>query len=81
MGIFPFTTASRQTLRPTQPSIQWAQGAPSLAVKRPGREADHSPPSNTDRLSWRGAHLIKSTGTTLPFIGLKNCSNVLKEKE
>jgi hypothetical protein len=29
---------------PTQPSIQWVPGALSLGVKRPGREADHSPP-------------------------------------
>jgi hypothetical protein len=31
---------------PTQPSIQWVPGALSLGVKRPGREADHSPPSS-----------------------------------
>jgi hypothetical protein len=30
-------------LGPTQPSIQWVPGALSLGVKRPGREADHSP--------------------------------------
>jgi len=28
----------------TQPPIQCAPGALSLRVKRPGREADHSPP-------------------------------------
>jgi hypothetical protein len=33
---------------PTQPSIQWVPGAVSLGVKRPGREADLSPPSNTE---------------------------------
>jgi hypothetical protein len=44
LGIFPFTTASRTALVPTQPPIQWVQGALSLGVKRPGREADHSPP-------------------------------------
>jgi hypothetical protein len=31
---------------PTQPPIQWVPGAISLGVKRPGREADHSPPSS-----------------------------------
>jgi hypothetical protein len=31
-------------LGPTQPPIQWVPGALSLGVKRPGREADHSPP-------------------------------------
>jgi hypothetical protein len=30
---------------PTQPPIQWVQGALSLGVNGPGREADHSPSS------------------------------------
>jgi hypothetical protein len=29
------------------PAIQWVPGALSLGIKRPGREADHSPPSST----------------------------------
>jgi hypothetical protein len=33
-------------LGPTQPPIQWVPGALSLGIKRPGREADHSPPSS-----------------------------------
>jgi hypothetical protein len=37
------TTVSRTALGPTQPPIQWVQGAFSLGVKRPGCEADHSP--------------------------------------
>jgi hypothetical protein len=45
LGIFLFTTASRTALRPTQPPIQWVPRALCLAVKRPGREADHSPSS------------------------------------
>jgi hypothetical protein len=36
------------TLGPTQPPIQWLPGALSLGVKRPGREADHSPPTNAE---------------------------------
>jgi hypothetical protein len=47
-GIFLFTTASRTALRPTQPPIQWVQGALSLGIKRPGHEADHSPPSSAE---------------------------------
>jgi hypothetical protein len=44
-ALFLFTTASRTTLGPTQPPIQWIPGALSLGVMRPGREADHSPSS------------------------------------
>jgi hypothetical protein len=46
--IFLFTTASRTALGPTLPPIQRVLGALSLGVKRPGREADHSPPSNAE---------------------------------
>jgi hypothetical protein len=48
LRIFLFTTASRKALGPTQPPIQWIPGALSLGVKRPGREADHSPPSSAE---------------------------------
>jgi hypothetical protein len=43
LGIFLFTTASRMALGSTQAPNQWVPGALSLGVKRPGREADHSP--------------------------------------
>jgi hypothetical protein len=46
--IFFFTTASRTVLGPTQPPIQCVTGTLFLGVKRPGREADHSPPSNAE---------------------------------
>jgi hypothetical protein len=68
LGIFLFTAASRTVLWPTQPPIQWVTGALSLGVKRPGHEADHSPPSSAEvkkcmelylhasnTSSWRGA--------------------------
>jgi hypothetical protein len=45
-----FTTASRTVLGPIHPPIQWVTGAFSLGVKRPGREADHSPHLRTGRL-------------------------------
>jgi hypothetical protein len=69
LGIFLFTTASSPALGPTQPLIQWVSGVLSLAVKRPGRESDHSPPSSAevknswsytsvpDTPSWRDAQL------------------------
>jgi hypothetical protein len=48
LGIFLFTTASKTALGPTQPPIQCVPGALSLGVKRPEREADHSPQSNAE---------------------------------
>jgi hypothetical protein len=35
-------------LGPTQPPIKLVPVALSLGVKRPGREADHSPPSSAE---------------------------------
>jgi hypothetical protein len=31
-----------------QPPIQWVPRAPSPEVKRPGNEADHSPPASAE---------------------------------
>jgi hypothetical protein len=42
---------------PTQPRIQWLPGALSLGVKRPGREADHSPPSSAEVKECLELHL------------------------
>jgi hypothetical protein len=43
-------------LGPTWPPIHAVPGTLSQGVKRPGREADHSPPSSTE---------VKNGGTTL----------------
>jgi hypothetical protein len=48
MSIFLFTTTSRTALGSTQPPIQWIPGDLFLGVKRPVREADHSPPSSAE---------------------------------
>jgi hypothetical protein len=48
LGILLFTTACGSALGPTQPPVQWAPGALSLRVKRPGREADHSLSSSAE---------------------------------
>jgi hypothetical protein len=52
LGIFLFTAASRPALGLTQLPIQWVPGALSLGVKRPGRKADHSPPSSAEVKEW-----------------------------
>jgi hypothetical protein len=39
---------STQALGHTQPPIQWVPGAISLGIKRPGHEADHSPPFSAE---------------------------------
>jgi hypothetical protein len=70
LGVLLFTTESRTALGPSQPPIQWVSWALSLVVKRPGREADHSPPSSAEVKEcvelylhspnappWRGAQL------------------------
>jgi hypothetical protein len=74
LGIFLFTIASRMDLEPIEPPIQWVPGALSLGVNRPGREADHSPPSSAEvkecvelylhspnMPSWRGAQFKKKS--------------------
>jgi hypothetical protein len=79
LRIFLFTTTSRTALGPTQPPIQWERWVLSFAVKRPAREADHSPPSTTEvknalsytstppiRLNSVVISLKQSTRTTLP---------------
>jgi hypothetical protein len=43
---FLFSMSSRLSLGPTQPPIQWVEGTLSPGVKRPGREADPSPPTS-----------------------------------
>jgi hypothetical protein len=68
LRILLFTTAFKTALGPTRPPIQWVTGSLSLGIKRPGREADHSPPSSAEAKecvelyiqspnmpSWRGA--------------------------
>jgi hypothetical protein len=46
------TVMSRTALGPTQPPIQWVTGALSAGLKRPRREADHSPPSSAEVKDW-----------------------------
>jgi hypothetical protein len=55
LGIFLFDTMSRPAPGPTQPPLQWVPGAVSPGINRPGREADHSPPSSTEVKRITGA--------------------------
>jgi hypothetical protein len=71
-------TASRMSLGPTQPPIQWIPRTPRTilpAVKRQGRAANHSPPSSAEVQNsgaipslphtclWHGVWLIQQTRT------------------
>jgi len=50
---------ARLALRPTQLPIQWVRGTLSLGLKRPGHEADHSPPSSVQRKNkWSYTFLL-----------------------
>jgi hypothetical protein len=54
--IFLLST-SRLVLGPTQSTIQWVLGALSLGLKRPGREANHSLPTNAEaKNTWMYTH-------------------------
>jgi hypothetical protein len=65
-----FTTASRTALGSVQPPNQWAPGALSPGVKRPGCEAAHSPPSSSvevkDVWSYPSTHPYVFIGWYLP---------------
>jgi len=61
LEIFLFTTAPRPALGPTQPPLQRIPG-----VKRPGREADRSPPSSAE---VKNAWLCTSTPNTSSWRG------------
>jgi hypothetical protein len=77
---------------PTQSPIQWVPRDLSIGVKRPGYEADHSPPSSAevkecvelhihspDTPSWSGAQLKKAQGQLyLTFFLLFRYHNPIK---
>jgi hypothetical protein len=69
-------TASKAPLKSSQPHIHWASRLLPSEVKRPGLEADHSPPRprllelyihSSVRLQGVELNLL-CTGTTLPFL-------------
>jgi hypothetical protein len=58
-----FSTASRPVLGPTQPPIQLVTGAPSLWVKRQGRETDHPPPTSAEVKKMWSIHPLPHTSS------------------
>jgi hypothetical protein len=48
LEVFLFSAVCDATLRPARPPVWWVQGALSLGMGRPGRGADHSPPSGAE---------------------------------
>jgi hypothetical protein len=77
LGIFLFTTASRTTLWPTQPPIQWVPGSLSLGVKRPGREADHLSPPSAEVKVWVELYLHSLNTSLLSGAQLKQRDNFI----
>jgi hypothetical protein len=75
LGIFLFTTATRTALVLTQPPIQWVPGALSLGVKRPRREADHSPPSSAEVKEWVELYIHSSNTPSRRDAQLKHRDN------
>jgi hypothetical protein len=67
-GIFLFATASRPALESTKPPFQWLSWDLSLGVKRPGREPDHSLPSNTEVKNASSLISINPLGPIQPSI-------------
>jgi hypothetical protein len=47
-GKFLLTAATRTVLTPAHSPIQWVRRPFTVGVKRPGREADHSPLSSAE---------------------------------
>jgi hypothetical protein len=44
MQLFLFDIGFRKAVRPTEPPIHWVPATPTPGVKRPGHEADQTPP-------------------------------------
>jgi hypothetical protein len=56
-----FSTSSRPVLGPTQPPIQWVLGPLYPGVMRPGRQADHSPPTSAEVKKCGSIHPLPPT--------------------
>jgi hypothetical protein len=63
-----FRTRPYRPLGPTQPPVQWVPGL-SPGVKRPGRGADHPPPSMCRGHERVELYLYSPSGPSWPIIG------------
>jgi hypothetical protein len=61
--IFVLSTSSRPVLGPTQPPIQRVLRALPPGVKRPGRDADHSPPTSAEVKNAGSIHPLPHTSS------------------
>ena len=68
VGCEIFHTRPDRPLGPTQPPVQWVTGL-SFGVKRPGRGADHPPPSKCRGQERVGLYLYSSSGPSWPVMG------------
>jgi hypothetical protein len=77
--IFLFSISSELTLEPALQPIQWVLGVISPMEKRPGREADQSPPSSSEvknggAIPPRPICLHGIVNGTLPFLSISLCN-------
>jgi hypothetical protein len=77
---FLLPAASRSVLGPTQPPIQWVQGALTTGVKRPGYEADNSPPSTISSPPYIMAWCLIKQSVCLHGVIVKHRVNFRYEK-
>jgi hypothetical protein len=62
---------SRPALGPTQPPVQWVPGVLSPGLKaRPGRDADHLPPSSAEVVNEWEIYLLSPQATPWRVAGL-----------
>jgi hypothetical protein len=68
--IFPLTSVSRLVLGPTQPPVQWVPGVFPKAKARPGRDADHLPPSSAEVENEQELYLLSPQAPLWRVVGL-----------
>jgi hypothetical protein len=68
--IFLLASVSRPALGPTQPPVQWVPVVLSPGVKaRPGRDADHSPPSSAEVVNESELYLLSPPSASMACSG------------